>query len=187
MFLCMCSFCDLLVTNCFKISSKQFKKIQHGIRATLKGDTAQLGFVFLNKSLDRSTRKEGSSNSSLKGASFYGDKTKIQIFLILDVLLFPGQTRVSFFQGFIINLRKRKIQNTSPQEDAYFPPIDSTCDPSCKIRVSTPNPTTSRRRWVKSCFLQVSIHLSISIWGSQFSKDDKEYQARWKAWRGWKL
>ena len=39
-FLCFCaffSFSDLLVTNCFKISSKKFKKIQHGIIAIRQG------------------------------------------------------------------------------------------------------------------------------------------------------
>ena len=86
-FLCFracCSFIDLLVTNYFKISSKQIKKIQHGIRATLKGSTAQLGFVTLNKHLDRSTRKEGSLNSPLKSTSFYEDKTGFQEVSVLD-------------------------------------------------------------------------------------------------------
>ena len=80
-FLCFfacCSFSDLLVTNCFKISSKQFKKIQHGIRSTLKGSTAQLGFVVPNKSLDRSTKKEGSPNSPLNITSFCGERTEFQ-------------------------------------------------------------------------------------------------------------
>ena len=40
-FCACCSFSDLLVTICFKISSKQTKKNQHGIRATMKGSTAQ--------------------------------------------------------------------------------------------------------------------------------------------------
>ena len=102
-FLCFCaccSFSDLLVTNCFKISSKEFKKIQHGIRATLKGSTAQLGFVVPNKSLNKSTKKEGSPKSALNGASFYGDKTEFQEFSILDKLLLPGQTRVLVFLEF---------------------------------------------------------------------------------------
>ena len=80
--LCFCacySSSDILVYNCLKISYKQFlKKIQHGIRATLKGDTAHLGFAVLNKSLNSSTIKEGSSNFPLKGASFYGDKIEFQ-------------------------------------------------------------------------------------------------------------
>ena len=41
------------------------------MRATLKGDTTQLGFVIPNKSLDISTRKEGPLNFPEKGASFY--------------------------------------------------------------------------------------------------------------------
>ena len=41
-FLCFCAYCsfnDILVANCFKISSNHIKKKQHGIRATLKGST----------------------------------------------------------------------------------------------------------------------------------------------------
>ena len=48
-FCACCSFSDLLVTNCFKISSKKFKKNQHGIRATLKGSTTHLGFFVMKK------------------------------------------------------------------------------------------------------------------------------------------
>ena len=74
----------------------------------MKGDTAQLGFVVLSKPLDRSVKKEGSSNSPLKGAFFYGNKTEIQEFSILDLLLLPGQTKVSVFQVYHHQSQKKE-------------------------------------------------------------------------------
>ena len=50
----------------------------------MKGDTAYLGFVTPNKSLDKSTRKEGSLNLSPKGAPLCKNRTEFQEVLVLE-------------------------------------------------------------------------------------------------------
>ena len=63
----------------------------------MKGDIAQLGFVTPNKSLYRSSRKEGSLNLPQQGASLCDNITEFQEVSVLDQTLLLGITMASVF------------------------------------------------------------------------------------------
>ena len=138
----------------------------HGIRATLKGYTAQLDFSIPNKSLDRQTRKEGSLNSPQKGTSFCENELEFQEVLVLDHTLMLKRTRDSVFLRLHHQYQKKKDTfqlTSSPWEGASFPALIPTSDPDWKIRVSSSNPSSSRRRETRSYIHQVSISSSNSM------------------------